>query len=293
MKPALIVPLIACCGAFCQQPQPANKTPGQLNPNAAPGSNLPASAPAAGQTGAEAPDPYLDAPPLPTGNVTLVGGTVRNIDHIRDHMTVVPFGGKPMKIFFDERTHIYRDGAETTFMGIQKGDRVYVDTQLDRGSVFARNIHAITQMSNADARGLVTEVRGDSVTLQDGLSGQPVSFRVTSSTKITGKGASPGGVVPGALVSIQFTPAANNSRQAREISIIARPGDSFRFYGQVMHLDLSQGLLALRNLSDDRTYDIAFDPATPAGNSLRVGGQAVIDAIFDGRGYRAASVQAQ
>ena len=86
-------------------------------------------------------DPLLDVPPLPKGKATLVGGRVGKIDPIRNRITVEPFGGgDKMKVFFDERTHIYRDGTETTQANIHKGDRVYVDTLLDGPRVFARNI---------------------------------------------------------------------------------------------------------------------------------------------------------
>ncbi|HZU22822.1 MAG TPA: DUF5666 domain-containing protein, partial [Terriglobales bacterium] len=240
-------------------------------------------------------DPFLDAPPLPKTNVTLIGGTVRSIDHVRDHMTVLPFGGKPLKITFDERTHIYRDGVETTFMGINKGDRVYVDTQLDpsKADVFARNVHVVTQTNAADARGQVVAVRGSSITLQDQLSGQPVSFQLDSATKVQRK-SGPGSaadLVPGALVTLQFATNQANRRILRQVNVIARPGDSFKFFGQVTHLDLSRGVLAVRNLADDQTYEIAFNPeATPEASSLRVGTQVVVNASFTGKGYRASDV---
>lgn len=315
-----LLPLLLCCFAAAQQPpQVTDKTPGSRTPDASPGSNLPQanvpSAPA-GKSGLAAatpvaptssatkpttrsgPDPFLDTPPLPKGNVTLIGGTVRNIDHIRDHMTVQPFGGKPMKMVFDERTHIYKDGVETTFMGIQKGDRVYVDTQLDQSKVFARNVHVVTETHAADARGQVIAVRGNTITLQDQLSGQPVTFQLDGATKVTRKkGVASSGtpstadLIPGALVAIQFSANQANRRVIREVSLLAKPGDYFRFFGQVTHLDLSRGVLAVRNLADDQTYEIAFNPnSTPATNSLRIGAQVVVNAAFDGRGYRASDV---
>src|SRR5438876_8083454 len=41
---------------------------------------------------ADIPDPLLDVPPLPKGKVTLVGGTVADIDRIRDRVVTQPFG---------------------------------------------------------------------------------------------------------------------------------------------------------------------------------------------------------
>jgi hypothetical protein len=322
----LIVPLLLSSFAAAQQPPANDKAPGQAGSSTSPpvagqagarnpeasGSNLPQAstpAPPSAKTSAPAPttvrpssaaeeekgDPFLDAPPLPNGPVSLIGGTVRSVDHIRDHMTVVPFGGKPIKMNFDERTHIYRDGVETTFMGINKGDRVYVDTQLDpaKQDVFARNVHVLSQMHAADAKGQILEVHGGTLTLRDELSGQPVSFQIDSTTKVKEKkgAGSEADLVPGALVALQFASGQSNQRVLKEVSIIAKPGDIFRFFGHVTHLDLSRGVLAVRNLADDQTYDISFDPAvTPATSSLLVGAQVVVNASFNGHGYHATDI---
>src|SRR5215472_10821421 len=61
-------------------------------------------------------DPLLNPPPLPKGKVTMIGGVVGKIDPIRSRLTVQPFGSKEsLKVAYDERTHIYRDGRETTY----------------------------------------------------------------------------------------------------------------------------------------------------------------------------------
>src|SRR5215470_17904979 len=87
-------------------------------------------------------DPILDPPPIPDGKTSLVGGIVRSVDHIHNRLTLAVFHGNHWKIGFDERTHIFRNGAETTQLAIKKGERVYVDTMFDsqRHEVFARNI---------------------------------------------------------------------------------------------------------------------------------------------------------
>ena len=67
-------------------------------------------------------DPLLETPPLPKGKPTLIGGTATHVDHVRNRLTIQPFGGGPkVKLIVDERSHIYRNGAETTVLGIQKG----------------------------------------------------------------------------------------------------------------------------------------------------------------------------
>ena len=101
-------------------------------------------------------DPLLEPPPLPKGKATLIGGIATSVDHVRNHLTVQPFGkGTKVKVFVDERSHIYRNGVETTVLGIHKGDRVYVDTMLDGSKVFAKTVRVITETGLAEVRGQV------------------------------------------------------------------------------------------------------------------------------------------
>src|SRR5438105_321304 len=327
MKRSFLFPVALLLSSMlaAQVPQSSNKTPGQHNPTAESGSSLPqadtkssevqptttaketTTAPAARTTSpvpdfssqarkTEEADPYLDVPPMPKGTVSMVGGTVRSIDHVRNHMTIEPFGPKPMKLSFDERTHIYRDGVETTNLGIHKGDRAYVDTQLDSGRIFARNIHVVTDSEPADARGQVVSYnqRSGNIVVRDELSSQPVTFRMDSSTQIReeNRTASAGDLVPGALVAIRFAPGKSNRGVVKEVAVLAKPGASFKFYGQLTHLDLSNGVMAIRNLADNKTYEISFRPdATPDRSALRIGGTVAVDASFNGQGYEATRIQ--
>src|SRR5690348_15128886 len=53
------------------------------------------------------PNSLLPNPPaMPKGKATLIGGTISNMDRVRDQITVRPFGGSDMKILFDGRTQI-------------------------------------------------------------------------------------------------------------------------------------------------------------------------------------------
>ncbi len=240
-------------------------------------------------------DPYLDVPPMPTGKVTLIGGFVRKVDRIRDRIALQPFGGKPMTVRFDERTHIYRDGIETTQLGVKKGDRIYVDTMLDKSEVFARNIHVITESRPADARGQLISFnpRNQMMVLQDELSGQPVRFRLDNTTSIK-KGTANGSTAdlePGALIAVHFAPDNRNRDAAREITVYAIPGQQYTFAGDVTHLNVATGMLAVHNLSDNKSYEITFDPATlPNRDDLTVGAQVNIRALFTGHGYKAQQV---
>ncbi|HLK31952.1 MAG TPA: DUF5666 domain-containing protein [Terriglobales bacterium] len=240
-------------------------------------------------------DPLLDLPPLPKSQTTLVGGTVHSIDQIRDRLTVQVFGGSSMKLAFDERTHIYRDGMPATQMAIHKGDRVYVDTMLDGTKVFARNIRVVTAAEAADARGqiLSNDAGHGRITVQDELSAKPVTFRVTPATVVNnGSGkSSVAELQPGSLVAVKFSPDRRDRDVAQEISVIAALGSEFTFYGRITYLNLSTRTLAVANQSDKKTYDIRFTPASVDVNSLQQGAQVLVKAKFNGTGYTASNIQ--
>ncbi|MGE5726708.1 MAG: DUF5666 domain-containing protein [Acidobacteriota bacterium] len=250
---------------------------------------------ASAQPGEGGYDPLLDLPPLPQGHTTLVGGTVHSIDQIRNRFTVQPFGGQAMKIFFDERTHIYRDGVPSTQLMIRKGERVYVDTMLDGTKVFARNIRVVTGTQAADARGQVTrnDAASGRITVQDELSAQPVTFRVTPATVVKGSsGASTlAQLQPGSLVTVKFSPERGNHDVAQEISVIAAPGSVFTFYGRITYLNMSTRTLAVANQSDKKTYDIKFTPTAVDSQMLGEGKLVLVKARFNGTGYTADNVQ--
>jgi hypothetical protein len=241
-------------------------------------------------------DPLLDVPPLPKGPVTLVGGTVTKIDQIRNRLVVQPFGGGDrLKLVFDERTHVFRDGTETTQMTIHKGDRVYVDTMLVGNRVFARNIRVQSQIGPADASGQVEafDPNTGALALRDQLSAGPVSFRIDSSTAVTrdGRATTLADLKPGSLVSVKFAPGGRARGVVKEVSVIAVPGSSFTFVGRVTHLDLRTSSMAVENQSDGKTYDIDFNSQTMEGeDNLSVGSQVTVVATFTGSGYRAESI---
>ena len=241
------------------------------------------------------PDSLLDVPPMPHGTVSLIGGTVKNVDRVRDTLAVQVFGGRVMKMSFDERTHIYRDGVETTQLGIRQRDRVYVDTMLDGSRVFARSIRVETGGHTADSSGQVLSVNGRQgvITLRDAVLAQTVTFQVDEKTAVTldKQPVSFSDVKPGALVAVKFAPERARRGVAREISIIASPGMQFTFAGRVTHLDLRSAVLSLENQTDGKTYDLSFSlQRVDRRDTLGVGAQVTVLATFTPAGYRADSV---
>ena len=251
-----------------------------------------ANAPVTGTAVENDADPLMDLPPLPKGNVSLVGGKVTGIDRVRDRLTVEAFGGKKMKFAFDERTHIYRDGVETTQMGIRKGDRVYVDTQLLGTTIFARNIRVGNKPGPAYAQGQIESYdsgRG-TVVVRDSLSDEPIAFRVTPKTVVAGKGSSAFDLREGALVNVKFAPDSGKNGVAEEITVTARPGETFSVAGRVTYLDMRAAKLAVENRTDGKTYEIQFDPARGNYENLGVGADVNVSAQFDGKDYVARQI---
>jgi hypothetical protein len=240
-------------------------------------------------------DPRISVPPVPKKKVTLIGGTVREIDPIRNRMVVSVYGGKTMDVIFDDRTQVTRNGADLSYMAIRKGDPVYLDTQLYQRKIYAKQIQVITKVDAADVSGQV--VRFDPKTrvleLRDSLSARPFTFTLDPNAAVTsngGKAESISEVRPGALVTAHFEPGQAGRRTIRDLSVLASPGEEFTLYGQVNHVDLRSGILAVQNKSDERAYEVRFDPAQFKADDLVRGSEVSVTAKFDGQDYVAQSL---
>jgi hypothetical protein len=236
-----------------------------------------------------------DLPSLSSAKASLIGGTIQKLDRVRDEITVQVFGGGKMKIFFDTRTHIYEGRGQASTSDLHLGDRVYVDTILDGSAVFAKTIRLKTTLSAGESQGTVTSYRPDKeeLVLRDALSPQPLKIRLTPQTSIIqGDHAAPAGeLVSGTLVAVKFGPQQDGRDVAREVSVLAVPGASFTFAGRVTGLDLRLGLLVLTSSTDNRTYEIYFDPSAVAvDDNLREAAAVTVLTRFDGDRYVARSV---
>jgi hypothetical protein len=248
------------------------------------------------ETKSETVDPRIAAQPLPSKKLSLIGGTVREIDPIRNRMTVDIYGGKEMKLIFDDRTKITRNGADVNPLLIRKGDRVYLDTQLARDNkIFAKQIQIVTKFEAADLSGQVIsfDPKTRTIELRDQLSAAPFRFAVDPDAAITansGKAASMADLRPGALVLAHFNNGQGGRGTIRDINILAAPGAEFTLYGRVNHLDLRSGVLAVQNKSDDKAYEVKFSPAQFKVDDLAIGSEVAVTARFDGNDYIAESL---
>jgi hypothetical protein len=237
-----------------------------------------------------------DLPALSPKNTSLVGGTIKKLDRVRDELTVEVFGGGKMKVAFDTRTHIFQDSAPASSAELRQGDRIYVDTILNNGTVFARNIRLKSDAAAGTSQGVVLSYNRDKneLVVRDALSPEPLKLTLTAQTRLVdtarGASASAAELVAGTLVSLKFA-AQSNHDTASEISILASPGANFTFVGHVTGLDLREGLLVITSATDGKTYDIYLDPSTVAVNEkLRVAADVIVLTRFDGTRYVASSL---
>jgi hypothetical protein len=237
-----------------------------------------------------------DLPPLsPKEKASLVGGTVDKLDRVRDQIVVRAFGGGKVKISFDPRTHFYLGTNEGNPYDLKVGERVYVDTMLDGDTIFARNIRVKGVSAPGESHGTVVSYRYDKgeLLVRDALSPQSLKIRVTPQTRIT-RGDQPGSASQlreGALVSVKFDPQQNGADVASEISILALPGSSFTFAGEVTAINMRLGIIVITSSTDHKTYEVYVDPSLlPADNSLHEASDVTVLARFDGSRYVARTV---
>jgi hypothetical protein len=234
-------------------------------------------------------DPLLDLPPLEHNRVTLMGGTVLNMDEVMNRMTFRPFGAtQQLEVHFDTRTHFYLDGKPIGERSIRQGQRVYLDTMLNQNRVFAKTIWLRSVAANGIGRGQI--IRFDqqkrSLAVRDELSNQTSKFQVTKETQIHKAGGvgAESDLVPDALVDINFGAQGD----LLSVTILASPGSAFTFSGRVTYLDLSQKLISIDNRSDRRKYDVSVD-AIPLSilRQIHEGQEVTLSAVFDRDRYRA------
>jgi hypothetical protein len=234
-------------------------------------------------------------PPLPGGKVTLLGGTIQKVDHIRDRLVLEVFGGGRTAVLFDERTRVFRDGKGATLDDLKTGERTYVDTTLDGTQIFARNIRIAGKLPTGQSSGQIVDFRPGSgeLILRDTISPEPVKMRLAGNAVISQghRTATPGELKPGTLVTLEFTPGNGEAPVVRRISILALPGAAFIFSGRIEHLDLRRGLLVVVDPRDNKSYEVYFDPtARHLARDLRQGADVTVQATFDGRRYQSLEI---
>jgi hypothetical protein len=243
-----------------------------------------------------------DMPPLPKAKSTILGGSIRTVDPVRDQFVLNIYGAKPMKILYDERTQVFNDGKKISLRELGPAAHASVQTALDGrdAKVFAISIHILSSQPGGNFEGRVLSYTPDSGVLMLVASGSRQAFRVVvspqTSFKRLGQSAfssiqsGTSDLVPGALVSVKFAADNGGKGIAQEVSVLAAPGATFIFSGTLAELDIHAGSLALLDPRTNQRYAISFDPTRDPASRLRPGQHVRISADYDGTRYVATEI---
>jgi hypothetical protein len=243
----------------------------------------------------------LDIPPIPRGKSTIFGGEIRELDPVRDQMSLKVFGDRSLKILFDERTQVFRDGKRISVRDLQPEQQASVQTTLDGSKLFALSIHMLTHGQQGEYEGRVVSFDSGTgeMTVSSGLSRQAVKLRVDGSTSFVRKGpnsfasehAGASDLREGTLVSVNFSSATKGLPVATQVAVLATPGSSFVFEGNLASLNLHDGFLVVVDPRDEKSYQVfVTNLSASISQSLRVGQQVRVVARYDGARYVAAEV---
>lgn len=240
--------------------------------------------------------------PIPPGKTTVLGGEIRSVDAVRDQFTLQPYGGKRIKMLYDERTGYFVNGVKKPLRELTAARHASVQTVLDGTDIFAVSIHVLTQAPAGETEGQVASYNAATgvLTIRGSLAREPIAIRVPAGTPIVRTGqaakasgsATPADLIRGSLVGVEFTPGAKGQGVAQHVSIIAMPGEVFTFQGTITFLDLHARALAVADAASGETYRIRFNPGLFAdAHKLKVGQAVIVDARYNGTGYEATEIR--
>ncbi len=278
--------------------------------------NQPAAPPPPGQATDQAADPAADVgadrppvlpngvdaiPPAPKGTSTIFGGEIKNIDPVRDVLTLAVYGERPMKILFDERTQVYLDGKRIPLHELKREDHASVQTTLDGAAIFAVSIHELSNAPEGEYSGKVVSYDSGSgeLTLSSNGSRDPLKVRVAQDASFVRVGQSaftamrsgPWDLRSGSLIAIAFGSDNEGRGVTDRITVYAVPGAAFAFSGSIASLNLGLGRLVLVDPRDQKSYEISFDAArTRAARDLHLGESVSVRAEYDGARYMASEI---
>jgi hypothetical protein len=243
--------------------------------------------------------PSKALPPDPAGPSTVIGGEVRNVDPVRDQLTLRVFGGShTLKILYDERTQVYRNGQRISVLDLKPEDHASIETTLDGDNVFALRIHMLSELPQGECDGQVLNYNPNNgeMMVNSALSPNSVRIRIPAGTPVVRVGqpdfiAGQRGIddlMRGALVDVKFQPGANGIGIAARIEVLATPGSIFVFSGDVSYLDVPGGRLVIEDPNGNQSYQFALNAGQfPVARQLRQGSHVRVTASFDGNHYRA------
>lgn len=205
-----------------------------------------------------------------------------------------------MRILFDERTQVFRDGKKIPLRELGPAMHASVQTTLDRADVFAVSVHILSQQADGNYQGRVLSYNPDTGILTLTSTSTREAFRVNVSAQtsfkrlgqsaFTSVPSSANDLLPGSLISVSFESDNRGKGMAREISVLAAPGASFIFSGTLSALDIHTGALVVVDPRNNQSYQVFFDPTRDPASRLRAGQHVRIAADYDGKRYVATQI---
>ena len=238
----------------------------------------------------------MDLPPLPKGQVSLIGGTVIRLDPVRDKITLRAFGGRDLTINFDVRTCVTRGETLASMRDVKAGMRVYADTILNDGRIFAKTVRVSTNSPLGESQGQITSYDPNKriLRVRDAISSRGFDVQITANTDIRASGQPVQAVElrNGALVKVVFKSGPDTTNLAEKIDLLAQKGGTVTFSGKILSIDLRNGYVTLVEPESQNTFDVGLDSIPEASrNQLKEGADVTVRARFDGTKYQAESVE--
>lgn len=240
-------------------------------------------------------------PPAPTGKSTVIGGEIRDVDPVRDQFTLKVFGGHAMKILYDERTQVYRNGEKISLLDLHAEDHASIETTLDGTRIYALRIHMLSQLPEGESRARVLSYNPKTGALKINVasSPEPVTLRMNSNTPVvhvgqdaaSGRQGGASDLVAGSVIDVKFTGGTGGFGTVTHIDVVATPGSTFVFSGKVASLDAQAGRLVVVDPRDNQRYPIVFEPARfPVSREIHQGQDVKVTTHFDGTRYVASEM---
>ncbi len=259
----------------------------------------------AGGNSTPPPDPPASVvgklPPLPKGKTTVIGGAITSINPVLDQLTLKVFGGRSMKILFDQRTQVFRNGVRIPVLTLGPIHHASVETTLDGTHVYATSVHILTHLPQGECQGQVIGFDQQSrlLSIREGISPQPIVLQVPAATPVVRVGQSyfqsgAGGMsdlAPGSLVAVRFSTNGTGHGIATHIDVLATNGADFIFGGVLTFLDVPNGEMTIQDSHDNHRYEVTFDPRQfPVIHQIHEGAHVRVTARFDGSHYVATEI---
>jgi hypothetical protein len=93
------------------------------------------------------------------------------------------------------------------------------------------------------------------------------------------------------MISVTFRSNKEGRGVADQVSVLATPGSTFVFTGNISSLDMHAGRLSIFDPADEKTYQVSFDAANfPSTQNLHAGDPVMVTADFDGDHYVANAI---